>query len=327
MELKKMPIKIFTRKLTNVAGLSDEELFKNLVAQDPQKLNEFKLYEKIWEEAGKVGIFSQIDTPSDWAAIRSRVHIPIEANYKRILLPRYLLRVAAILLLAIGLSAGFYKLITSYSKTASDFTRVLADKNLKEIKLPDGTIVSLNVGSSLTYRNKFGEKIREVILEGEGLFDVVKNPDVPFKVYTGVSVITVTGTSFAIREEKGGVKVSVLSGTVQLSNKDDQSNILSISANQSGYLLATRELKLEDNIEINELSWKTGHLVFDETPLDSALFDIARHFHKELTLGTGISEDITAEFQDQPLSEILDELKQVAGLEFDTTGTALIVRK
>jgi hypothetical protein len=62
-------------------------------------------------------------------------------------------------------------------------------------------------------------------------------------------------------------------------------------------------------------------------PIDSALMDIARHFNRQLSIETKIQERVTAEFQNQPLYEILDELKLVAGLQFDTTGTALIVRK
>jgi hypothetical protein len=55
--------------------------------------------------------------------------------------------------------------------------------------------------------------------------------------------------------------------------------------------------------------------------------DIARHFHRDLSFDVILQEKITAEFQDQPLHEILKELELVAGLKFDTTGTALIVRK
>ena len=327
MVLKKMSIKIIVKKLTNVANQRDKERFDNLIARNPKKLEEYNMLEKIWHEAGNLQIFNRIDTASDWSAVQGRINPPLQSNYKPIRLQRYMLRVAAVLLLALGLSAGFYKLITSFGDSGQDFKRILAENSIQEVRLADGTLVTLNIGSTLTYRNDFNRNTREVVLEGEGLFDVVSNPGKPFKVYTGESVIEVTGTSFTIREDNGAVKVSVLSGTVLLARKNEQSNTLTVAANQSGYLLTTNELKLENSIEVNELSWKTGHLIFDETPLDSALFDIARHFRKGLTLETVIIEDITAEFQDQPLREILEELKQVSGLEFDTTGAALIVRK
>jgi transmembrane sensor len=168
---------------------------------------------------------------------------------------------------------------------------------------------------------------REVILNGEALFEVVADIAHPFKVFTGESVVVVTGTRFTVREEKGLVKVSVLSGNVLLSNSGEKAKQIRIAANQSGYLLPDHNLKIENKIELNNLSWKTGHLVFRETPIDTALIDIARHFSRDLVFETSIREDITAEFQNQPLNEILDEINLVAGLKFDTTGTALIVRK
>jgi transmembrane sensor len=327
MVLKKMPIKIIVRKFTNVATQREKERLENLISRNPRRLEEYNMLEKIWHEAGNLQVFNRINTASDWSAVQGRISPPLQSNYKPIRLQRYLLRVAAVLLLAVGLSAGFYKLITSFGDTGHDFDRIVAENNIREVRLADGTLVTLNIGSTLTYRNDFDRNTREVVLEGEGLFDVISNPGKPFKVYTGESIIEVTGTSFAIREDKGNVKVSVLSGTVLLARKNEQDKTLTVEANQSGYLLSTNELKLENSIEVNGLSWKTGHLIFDETPLDSALIDIARHFRKGLTLETVIVEDITAEFQDQPLHEILEELKQVAGLEFDTTGAALIVRK
>jgi hypothetical protein len=55
--------------------------------------------------------------------------------------------------------------------------------------------------------------------------------------------------------------------------------------------------------------------------------DVAHHFSRELILDAPIGDEITAEFQDQNLSEILDELGIVAGLKFDTTGNVLLVRQ
>jgi ferric-dicitrate binding protein FerR (iron transport regulator) len=187
--------------------------------------------------------------------------------------------------------------------------------------------VTLNAGSRLTYNAAFNDLGREVILEGEALFDVVPDNTRPFKVYTGESVVEVTGTRFNVKQEDGSVQVVVMKGSVVLSNTGDKPHKIIISANQSGYLLPGNEPILEDRIDVNVISWKTGQLIFDEIPIDSALMDIARHFRKELLIETEISEEITAEFQNQPLGEILDEINLVAGLKFDTSGTALIVRK
>jgi len=327
MDLRIMPIKLIVKKLLNEAGLLDEQRFNDQVAGDASKLAEFKKIEKIWHEAGETGLFDQIDTNSDWEMIRSKLGIPGRRVYNQLSLNNYLIRIAATVILTAGLSIGIYKTIVSVNHESNGFVTIKAEYSPREIRLPDASSVSLNAGSRITYNSDFGDRLREVILEGEAFFDVIPDKARPFKVYTGESVVVVTGTRFAIREEKGSVKVSVLNGTVLLSNTDENSRNIMISANQSGILSSGKDLSLENRIETNTLSWKTGHLVFDQKPIDSALIDIARHFRKELTIKAEITDEITAQFQDQPLGEILNEINLVAGLKFDTTSTTLIVRK
>jgi transmembrane sensor len=328
MDLTKMPVKLFLKKLSFEADLRDELRFSNRIMNNARKMKEFKRFEKIWQLSGNMEMFNQIDTDADWENVRSRIKIPLTQNNRRIPVYGYALRIAAVIIIASGLSIGLYKTITLVSREKpAGYLSVSAASSPRNIHLSDGSVVTLKRGSALTYRSDFGVATREVILNGEALFEVASDKSHPFKVYTGESIVIVTGTRFTVREEKGLVKVSVLTGNVILSDAGEHAKQIRIAANQSGYLLSDHKLKIENKIEVNNLSWKTGHLVFHETPIDTALIDIARHFSKELIVETEIKEEITAEFQDQPLKEILDEINLVAGLKFDTTGTALIVRK
>lgn len=318
-----MPIKRFLKKIIRATDHRDEQKLENLTVIDFSNFAG-----NIWEEAGNLQIFTQIDTDSDWKIISERINYKIPVNYHKVPWKVYFLRIAALLVLTFGLSFGFYRIINYLNNTDNGFTSYRADNQIKDVVLPDGSSVSLNTGSSLFYRvDGFGTQSREVILVGEALFNVIPGASLPFKVFVGESVVEVTGTSFAVREIDGALKVSVLSGRVLLFSTDSIENKISIAANQSGYLLTNNEIRVEEGISSNLLSWKTGLLVFDQTPIDSALMDIAHHFKKELSFETTLNEEITGEFQDQPLHEILNELKLVAGLQFDTTGSALIVRR
>lgn len=325
-----MPKGLFARKLLGTADQSDEQKFRLLTGNDPEKFAEFQQMQKIWKEAERTKIFEQIDIDSDWAEVVRKIS-PYEYRYARIPWRTYFLRIAALVLLTFGLSYGFYRLIISNNNnndsTDSSFDTYSSDLHKKDFVLPDGSKITLNVSSDLTFREGFGKLSRDVILNGEAFFNVTYNPDLPFRVYTAESVIEVTGTSFSVYQDAGEVRVSVLSGTVSLSSTENKEEKILIGANQSARLSGNREIILEDRVPVNILSWKTGQLIFDDTPIDSALMDIARHFRRDLDLQTGLTERITAEFQDQPLHEILSELKLVARLDFDTTGTALIVRK
>lgn len=326
MELPKMPNKYPIKNFLKEMDQNEPEDIRNLI-HDPGMLKDFDILNRIWEDARHVNKFESIDIEADWNAVNSKLGTRLPLHYHKMPMSSYFLKIAALFVLTCGLSLGFYKLILLNKESGSGFTQFLAEEHNREVILPDGSKVTLNSGSHITYRDDFGVKSRDVILNGAAFFNVVSDTDLPFRVFSGESIVEVTGTRFSVFEENGKIQVSVLSGRVLLCAAENQQKRIAITANQSGYLLSNNELKIEKRIPVNSLSWKTGNLIFDQTPIDTALMDIARHFRRDLSVDAKVEEKITAEFHDQPLDEILNEISLVAGLHFDTTGTALIVRK
>lgn len=326
MKLPIMRNKYSTRKFVKTVDQNTPEQIRSTI-HDPYTLKDFDTLHRIWDEARHIKNYQPVDVESDWRAISSKVGSHILLHNHKVHVGNYFLKIAALFVLTCGLSLGFYKLILLKDSGKNGFSQLQAEDNIREVILPDGSRVTLNAGSNITYKNDFGVASREVILNGTAFFDVVPGADKPFRVYSGESVVEVTGTRFSVSEEKDRVQVSVLSGHVLLCASDSKQKRIAIHANQSGYLYSNNELKIEQRIPANTLSWKTGDLIFEQTPIDSALMDIARHFNRDLSFDASIDEKITAEFYDQPLNEILEEISLVASLHFDTTGTALIVRK
>ena len=88
-----------------------------------------------------------------------------------------------------------------------------------EFVLPDGSHVWLNRNSRLRYYNDLQGKLRKVRIEGEGYFDVAKDPEHPFVVEAGDLSITALGTSFTLygyKHPKTGKRIVALA----LHNKD-----------------------------------------------------------------------------------------------------------
>jgi len=328
MKETKTPKELIARKLSDQLSADDMQRFEEVFANDSQFRNEFEFSQRIWEESPKSFIFNNIDTEGDWNLLLRKLHPADGYRINRFNRIRIALGISASL--AVLLVGGWLaiSLMTGKEKfQPQSLTVTGSGSTINEVILPDGSVVTLNVGATLTYGPGFGKTAREVVLQGDAFFNVVHHTDIPFVIFTGNSTITVTGTQFSVRQDDASVEVSVYSGTVILAGADLSGPKVKIAANQSGYSSGFSQPVLEENIPVNTLSWKTGHLLFDETPLDSALIDIARHFRKELSIQTELTEEITAEFQNQPLHEILFELQQVAALEFDTTSALLIVRK
>jgi ferric-dicitrate binding protein FerR (iron transport regulator) len=92
------------------------------------------------------------------------------------------------------------------------------------VRLPDGSTVTLEENSRLSYSKDFSRPEREVFLSGGAFFEVAKNPKKPFVVYANELVTKVLGTSFMIRafEKDQRVIVAVKTGKVSVfTNKEN----------------------------------------------------------------------------------------------------------
>lgn len=88
--------------------------------------------------------------------------------------------------------------------------------------LPDGSKVWLNSESKLVYQGSFNDTIREVHLEGEAFFDVVKDAKRPFIVHTSDIDIRVLGTAFNVKSypRETLIEATLIRGMIEVTNKN-----------------------------------------------------------------------------------------------------------
>jgi ferric-dicitrate binding protein FerR (iron transport regulator) len=141
---------------------------------------------------------------------------------------------ASVALLA-GFAVYWYYSQKTIKTTASTETPVIeaidqkeinVGKTAKTIILSDGSQVILEGNSSLKIGQDFGLNKREVYLNGEAFFQVTKNADKPFLVYSGKVVTKVLGTSFRIKayEQDADVSVDVRTGKVTVFKQLDKTH-------------------------------------------------------------------------------------------------------
>ncbi|SEI54635.1 FecR family protein [Dyadobacter sp. SG02] len=96
--------------------------------------------------------------------------------------------------------------------TANNTTRPM------RIRLADSSEVTLAPGAGLTYPRKFLAGKREVQLQGDAFFNITKDSQRPFFVYSGKLVTRVLGTSFWVKEggEAHQMQVEVVCGKVSV---------------------------------------------------------------------------------------------------------------
>ncbi|UFH55427.1 FecR family protein [Spirosoma sp. KNUC1025] len=102
------------------------------------------------------------------------------------------------------------------------------------VLLPDNSSVLLSTGSQVRFHKQNIHTLREVYLQGEGFFEVTKNPARPFIVYTTSLTTKVLGTSFQIRSftKEPAAYVKVKTGNVSVTPIDSLGQTVLLTKNE-----------------------------------------------------------------------------------------------
>ena len=136
---------------------------------------------------------------------------------RRLYLTRTFAAAAAVVLLCLSVWTAYLYMQPATIQTVSTLAET------RTVRLPDGTSVTLNHYSSLSYPERFKSDNREVELSGEAYFEVSKDPKHPFIVQTETIDVQVLGTHFNVDAypDNPDVKTTLLTGSVAVSNKNN----------------------------------------------------------------------------------------------------------
>lgn len=193
-------------------------------------------------------------------------HRPIQSP-RSSLMPRSVKAVAAL----VGIAALVFAVQASLTPDQKTYATAVGDRKI--LTLSDGTRIELNTDTTLRVAQT--ANMRRVWLDrGEAFFDVKHDANRPFVVAIGKHRVTDLGTKFVIRESGQRVDVSLLEGRARIDTPDEnnrpQSAILTpgdiaVATNASLSVRKSPTRKIE-----NELAWRTGQLVFNNTTLGEA---------------------------------------------------------
>jgi len=157
------------------------------------------------------------------------------------------------------------------------------------VTLPDGSVATLNTDTVL--RVAFTDRQRGVrLVRGQALFEVAHGKRTPFEVYAGDQVVTAVGTVFDVRIQDEAVKVALVEGRVRVSRQasSESAGPRTEMTMAPGELLEARHsqpMRVRRIDVARETSWRSGMLVFDETPLGDAVAELNRYSRRKLVLG------------------------------------------
>lgn len=196
------------------------------------------------------------------------------------------------------------------------------------VKLPDGSVVVLNAGSSLEFPETFiGKKNREVTLRGEGYFDIKHDASSPFIVYTGKLRTTVLGTAFNIKAypNESDITVTVTRGKVKVS--DDKKVIGIITPDQQIKFNKHQHESQQQRVDSKEVvAWSERDIFFDDATLDDVAKQLEQRFGVAIVFDNDTIKDcrFTATFvSGEDLNQILTVICEFNSSHFrrDASGT------
>lgn len=186
-------------------------------------------------------------------------------------------------------------------------------------ELPDGSQVWLNADSEIRYKNFNGNDEREVELQGEAFFRVVKGGT--FQLHGDYGSVTVSGTSFNVNQRKD-LHVACFRGSVLVTNKNGKSVKL-----KAGQVSVTKDTVLtfrKFNSE-REASWLTGDFYFYKISTDHVFDEVQRQYDIEIIGAEKISGTYTGYFNNKDLDETLQTIFGNLSMHYRKEGSQVVV--
>ncbi len=159
---------------------------------------------------------------------------------------------------------------------------------VKQIELPDGTVVDLNTNSTLRVATRLADGPREVWLTGEAYFHVMPRQDadekaVKFTVHTSNLNVEVLGTTFNVKDRRGTTDVVLSSGSVLLRKQADQAQVLTMRPGDRVRLHHAEKFEVTQVPEPTVYtSWKDNEIYFDDQTLGAIQQELADSYNVSL---------------------------------------------
>jgi ferric-dicitrate binding protein FerR (iron transport regulator) len=234
---------LIARSLNGEASLREQEELLEILQQDELLQQQYDLLGRIWKEKQESieedsdaaqNTISKIITRAELEERHKRHIIGLYPGKRRLSKRKVWLAAASVIII---ISAGtFWISNQSVSEKGKNQEALEARKGSRSRSLlPDGTTVWLNAGSKIYYDGDFTGPTREVRLEGEAFFDVVKQTDRPFIVHTSGIDIKVLGTAFNVKSypEDKTVETTLYRGLVQVfRHEETEKKAIQLKPNQ-----------------------------------------------------------------------------------------------
>lgn len=317
---------IILRNLSGEASCEDILIFSDWLSSSDAHKNSFLKIKKYWD-AEIVGV--KLRNPEvSYNKLLDRIRGIERKSQIRQLWIRY--TSAAAVALLIGVTGYWMGGGGRQSIAPEQYYSYITGNSISSFELPDGTEISLNKNSTLSYSSSYGKEGRKVSLEGEGFFQVAKDQDNAFIVDLNGSKIAVLGTVFNVKnyEKEGIATATLLEGSIRFEMPDQQ--VLLKPDQQLVFDKSTNKIDIENVSTDLVTAWKNRLIKYKSTPFSEFLNRLAKQYGVEISLQDEMlaEQRVTGAFDDSlTVEQILDLMKKNLSFKWKKEGDKYVISK
>jgi transmembrane sensor len=323
---------LFRKYLHSVLNPEEYSRLSDFLANKKNEALVYSLMKPFWDKDLRENIEAKEPNPELKNKIIQAILIDDrECIQRKLIKSNLLLRIAAIFVIGLVLSTIYFINKSTHEHYVAELQNISTPFGAKtNFKLPDGSSVWLNSGSSLSFISSF-DKTRIVNLKGEAYFEVAKN-GMPFHVMTQFGDVEAKGTSFNVNAfANENFQTTLLTGMVVVTD-NQTGKAVSLQPGQQARSIGN---VLKVNSVETEIfsSWKDGKLIFRNENLPMVTRRLERWYNVKIELAKDkrLSEiSYTGILEMESFSEVLQLLKVTAPIDYrydEHTRTIRIVYK
>jgi len=319
-------INLIFKELTNEILTEESFELRHWIQSDSKNSEIYESYKKTWTLTEKEEFLPEIeaiDVDFEWNKFIDKSDFNSPAKVVEIKKSKFsFLKIAAIFIFLFTVAGGLFALLNNKE------TSIYSENEVFETKLSDGTNITLNKNSEISYNSKFNKKDRKVELKGEAYFSVEHDVNKPFIIETESGFIEVVGTEFYVNSSKNSLEVIVNSGIVAVYKNSDKSDSVHISKNQKTVIsdiISTIEVK--ENEDNNYISWKTKKLNFDNSTFSEVVETLEKTYDVDIEVKNPdlLNCEISGKFDNQSIESVLTVIQSILDFQYKITENKVII--
>lgn len=310
---------LLVKYLLSEASASEQEQVNQWLNDDASNVAYFDQVKKIWENSVQLAATSTVDEKKAWERFRQRIGDKKVSTRTTFL---WLKIAAAAILIGGTVVLGYW--IFGNEKPMKELTVVTQQSVLKDT-LSDGSVVTLNKRSSISYPSRFRGNTRTVLLKGEAFFNITPDKKKPFIIHVNDAQVKVVGTSFNIREENGKTEVIVETGIVQVTHNG---KTIELRPNEKMEIAARDSIMKPTQVKDHLYNYyRTKEFVCDGTPLWKLVNVVNDAYDVHIVFGREELKNLpmNATFNNESLDQVLNIISLTFGIKVTKKGDSIML--